>query len=93
MAVPAPDFVDVVYALPESQRIVRVPFVAGLTAERAVRDSGLLDAVAESVASSLVLGVFGARVGPHHALEPGDRVEICRPLTRDPRDRRREFAK
>jgi putative ubiquitin-RnfH superfamily antitoxin RatB of RatAB toxin-antitoxin module len=85
--------VDVVYATADEQRIVRVRFVNGLTAERAARDSGLLDALPEIVRRSLLLGVFGVRVAPQHELAPGDRVEICRPLLRDPRDRRRDLAK
>jgi putative ubiquitin-RnfH superfamily antitoxin RatB of RatAB toxin-antitoxin module len=85
--------VDVVYATADEQRIVAVRFVQGLTAGQAVRASGLVDALPERVARSLVLGIFGVRVASHHELAPGDRVEICRPLPRDPRDRRRDLAK
>ena len=41
---------------------------------------------------SLVLGLYGVRVDPEHALESGDRVEICRPLKTDPRDLRRALV-
>ncbi len=41
-------------------------------------------------ADGLVLGVFGQRVPDDYALQPGDRVEIGRPLIRDPREMRRE---
>jgi len=85
--------VEVVYATADDQRVVRVPFTSGLTAEEAARLSGLLEALPEINAGGLVLGVFGARVQLRHLLAPGDRVEICRPLRRDPRDRRRELAK
>lgn len=84
--------VEVVYATADEQRIVRVPFAPGLTAEQAARDSGLLDALPEIAAHTLVLGVFGVPVGLRHPLAAGDRVEICRPLQRDPRDRRRYLA-
>ena len=53
---------------------------------------GLLDALPEIAAHPLVLGVFGVPVGLRHPLAAGDRVEICRPLRRDPRDRRRYLA-
>jgi putative ubiquitin-RnfH superfamily antitoxin RatB of RatAB toxin-antitoxin module len=84
--------VEVVYATSEEQRVVRVAFAPGLTAEQAVRRSGLLEAFPDVAARPLVLGVFGLRVELRHRLSPGDRVEICRPLLRDPRDRRRELA-
>jgi putative ubiquitin-RnfH superfamily antitoxin RatB of RatAB toxin-antitoxin module len=94
MAAPRPEpAVEVVYATAYEQRIVRVPFVQGLTAEQAVRESGLVDALPEIAARPLVLGVFGVRVELRHRLAPADRVEICRPLQRDPRDRRRELAR
>jgi putative ubiquitin-RnfH superfamily antitoxin RatB of RatAB toxin-antitoxin module len=84
--------VEVVYATADEQRIVRVAFAPGLRAEQAVRESGLLELFPDIKAGPLVLGVFGLRVELHHRLSPGDRVEICRPLPRDPRDRRRDLA-
>jgi putative ubiquitin-RnfH superfamily antitoxin RatB of RatAB toxin-antitoxin module len=84
--------VEVVYATPTVQRLVRVPYAAGLTAEQAVRSSGLAAEFPEIERQPLVLGVFGVRVARRHALAAGDRVEICRPLLRDPRDRRRDLA-
>jgi uncharacterized protein len=89
----SPDpIVEVVYATADEQRIVRLPFAPGLTAEQAVDSSGLLELFPDVAVRPLVLGVFGSRVELHHALSPGDRVEICRPLLRDPRDRRRDLA-
>lgn len=92
---PAPDApaVEVVYAEPDVQRVVRVAHAPGMTAEQAVRASGLLEELPSIAAGSLVLGVFGVRIDGTRVLEPGDRVEICRPLLRDPRDRRRELAR
>lgn len=84
--------VEVVYARPEQQRIVRVPYEPGLTAERAVQLSGLAVEFPEIHEQPLVLGVFGVRVRRRHVLRGGDRVEICRPLERDPRARRRDLA-
>jgi putative ubiquitin-RnfH superfamily antitoxin RatB of RatAB toxin-antitoxin module len=84
--------VEVVYALPQLQRIVRVPFEPGLTAEEAVRRSGLQAEFPEIAREPLVLGVYGVRVPSTQPLRPGDRVEVGRRLRRDPRDRRREQA-
>jgi putative ubiquitin-RnfH superfamily antitoxin RatB of RatAB toxin-antitoxin module len=44
-------------------------------------------------ARPLVLGLFGQPIEAGRLLEADDRVEICRPLERDPRDLRREMLK
>jgi uncharacterized protein len=85
-------YVEVVYATPDVQRIVRLPLTPGLTAVQAVRASGLLEEFGEIGSRPLVLGLFGERVSPDRRLATGDRIEICRPLERDPRDRRRDLA-
>ena len=37
-------------------------------------------------------GIFGREAGPETVLEAGDRVELYRPLQRDPREARRVLA-
>jgi putative ubiquitin-RnfH superfamily antitoxin RatB of RatAB toxin-antitoxin module len=85
-------FLEVAYATPERQQVVRLPWKGPLTAKEAVIRSGLLDAFPEIGTRRLVLGIFGRRVAPDTLVAPGDRVEICRPLRRDPRDMRRVLA-
>jgi len=82
--------VEVVYATAAEQRIVRLEHEPGLTAGEAARRSGLFQHCAEAANGRVLLGVYGVPVDEHHVLEPGDRVEICRPLLADPRVRRRE---
>lgn len=84
--------VEVIYATPREQRIVAVTIADGLTAAEAVRRSGLLDEFPEIAQQPLVLGRFGERVEPEHLVAAGDRIEICRPLLRDPRTLRRELS-
>ena len=84
--------VEVVYALPKEQSVVRLVWRAGFTAGQAVSESGLLARYPEAARTPLVLGRFGARIDDSAALQPGDRVEICRPLLADPRELRRELA-
>ena len=88
MQTDADDTVEVVYATPETQRVVELPFTPGLTAGQAVDLAGLIDDYPEIKASPLVLGVFGERVEEARKLVPGERVEICRPLQQDPREMR-----
>lgn len=89
-----PDFVgiEVVYALPGRQRVVRLPLEQPMSAEEAVRASGLLEEFPELAGQVLVLGIYGRRVDGQHVLRAGDRVEIYRPLKVDPRDARRRAA-
>lgn len=87
----SPHTVTVVYALPDEQAIVTLPFRDRMTAAEAVAESGLEERFAAIDERPLVLGIFGLRVDSGQTLEPGDRVEICRPLLADPRDMRRDL--
>jgi uncharacterized protein len=85
--------VDVVYALPDRQRVVTVSMPAGgLTAQAAVEHSGLLDEFPELREQPLALGVYGTACAGDRALRDRDRVEIYRPLRVDPRTQRRQRA-
>lgn len=88
MAEPEPS-VEVAYALPERQRVVRLPLRQGMTALDAVRAAALERDFPELDRGTLALGIYGRRVEATHALRDGDRVEIYRPLKFDPRDARR----
>jgi putative ubiquitin-RnfH superfamily antitoxin RatB of RatAB toxin-antitoxin module len=83
------DVVTVIYALSESQHIAEVECAVGLSASEAVERSGLATRFPEIRDRPLVLGLFGRRIDPQTPVRPGDRVEICRPLLRDPRELRR----
>jgi hypothetical protein len=85
--------VEVVYALPDRQRLVTVLMPArGLTAQAAVEQSGLLDEFPELRDRPLVLGVFGTVCTGDRPLRDSDREKIYRPLRVDPRAQRRERA-
>lgn len=83
--------VEVLYALPGEQIIVEVPYEPGMTAALAVARSGLKESYPAIGEAELVVGVWGVEVDTAHLLEPGDRVEISRPLVADPRVMRREL--
>lgn len=92
MALPEPREVQVAHALPDRQRIVTVALRDGMTAMEAVVESGLLEEFPQLAARPLALGIFGHVVDGSRLLEPGDRVEIYRPLKADPRETRRRLA-
>ncbi len=80
--------VEVVYALPGRQTLLKVAVPAGATVSRALADSGILALHPEIDPAALRVGVFGQFVELDHALDPGDRVEIYRPLVADPKESR-----
>jgi len=85
--------IEVVYALPERQRIVQLQLPAtGLTAAAAVEQSGLLAEFPELREQPLMLGIYGVVCAPERTLRDRDRVEIYRPLRVDPREQRRARA-
>jgi hypothetical protein len=92
MAAAERQLVEVVYALPDRQRVVTVDYSDGLTAGRAVELSGLAGEFPELAAGAPDLGIYGRVVQPSHILRPGDRVEIYRRLRADPRETRRRLA-
>jgi len=92
MSGPEAPFVEVAYALQDRQFLVRVQLAEGMTALGAVEASGLRELHGELAGRSLDLGVFGQLVPPDQRLKNGDRVEIYRALTRDPREARRRLA-
>jgi len=85
--------VEVAYATPEKQLILKVEVPAGTTAAEAVRLSGIEEHFPDIVLGGNPLGIFGKKVKPARELASGERVEIYRPLTADPKVIRRELAK
>lgn len=84
--------VEVAYACPERQLILKVEVPHGTTAIEAARLSGIEEEFPEIELGKNRLGVFGKLCKNDRPLAPGDRVEIYRPLLADPRAARRELA-
>ena len=85
--------IEVAYALPDTQRIIKLDVPEGTTVMQAVIMSQL-DSVFEDLTLSedLKLGVWGKAVTADRALVAGERVEIYRPLLADPKEVRRARA-
>lgn len=84
--------VEVAYALPQQQLIVKLKVPDGTTAEQAVQLSGMLQKFPEIDLAQSKLGIFGKATKHDHVLREGDRVEIYRPLIADPKGARRARA-
>lgn len=84
--------VEVAYAGPDRQFTYRLNLPAGSTVMQAIEASGLSQAVPGLVIDPSRLGVFSRKVAPNQVLNEGDRVEVYRPLTLDPKEARRRRA-
>jgi len=87
--------VSIVYATPEKQWLIEQSVARGTNALELVALSGIrgeCDALAKLDDADLELGVYGQKVTQDYLLEEGDRVEIYRPLTADPKEVRRQLA-
>ena len=93
MTEPAEIRVEVAFALPDRQwrRVVRVP--VGARVIDAILQSGIDDVLGEVPVGAHNVGVFSRPVRLDTLLREGDRVEIYRPLSCDPKQGRRLRAK
>mgnify|MGYP001829239778 CR=1 FL=1 len=84
--------VEVAYALPEEQVILRLDVPEGTTLEEAVRRSGILEEYPAIDPAGMKAGIFGKLKKLDQPLRNGDRVEIYRPLIADPKEVRKQRA-
>ena len=84
--------IEVIYALPERQPLLRVQLSEGATVEDAIRQSGVLDAFPDIDLARNKVGIFSKLVKLDEVLRDKDRVEIYRPLIADPKEVRRKRA-
>ncbi|MGB5339060.1 MAG: RnfH family protein [Gammaproteobacteria bacterium] len=84
--------VEVAYALPANQVIIRLDVHQGTTLEEAIRSSGMLERFPDIDLDRNKVGVFGKLAKLTDTLQAGDRVEIYRPLIADPKQVRKQRA-
>ncbi|ODP96434.1 MULTISPECIES: RnfH family protein [Salinivibrio] len=84
--------VEVVYALPNEQRIFNCVVKPQSTVEEIIRQSGVLKAYPEIDLDNNKVGIFSRTVKLDAQVRDGDRIEIYRPLQADPKEIRRRRA-
>ncbi len=84
--------VEVVYALPHEQALIKVKLPPGATVADAVQASGIAGKYPEIDIAKNKLGIFGKLAKADAVLRDRDRVEIYRPLIADPKEVRRKRA-
>jgi putative ubiquitin-RnfH superfamily antitoxin RatB of RatAB toxin-antitoxin module len=82
--------IEVVYALPDRQDLIRRSMPAGTTVAEGIRLSGVLDKHPEIDLAVNKLGIFGKLTKADTVLRNRDRIEIYRPLIADPKEVRRK---
>lgn len=84
--------VEVCYARPDEQRVIRIRLEPGTTLRQAIERSGILREFPEIDLPRCGVGVFGRPRALEDAVSAGDRIEIYRPLLADPKEIRRRRA-
>ncbi|MDX1551515.1 MAG: RnfH family protein [Marinobacter sp.] len=87
--------VEVAFARPDKQEIIRLQVEQGTSAVEAVKRSGIAAVFPEIDPDKDDMGIFGKVIKnpSDHELRDGDRVEIYRPLKIDPKQARLNRAK
>ena len=95
MAEPGEIAIEVAYALPERQRILALKVPVGTTMLDAAERSGIARVFGGLDLATAKMGIFGKAVADprRHVLADGDRVEVYRPLTADPKEARKARAR
>lgn len=84
--------VEVVYALPAEQVLLKSEVPQGTTIAEAVKLSGILGKFPEIDLEKGKFGIFGKLSKTDTVLREKDRIEIYRPLIADPKEVRRKRA-
>jgi putative ubiquitin-RnfH superfamily antitoxin RatB of RatAB toxin-antitoxin module len=83
--------VEIAYAEPERQYLRELTVPAGSDVKHVLIQSGFIERYKLDLNVNKV-GIFSQLVELDHIVAEGDRVEVYRPLTADPKDIRRELA-
>ena len=84
--------IEVVFALPERQELISLTVEPGTTVAMAIMQCAIGDLFPEEDLANCQAGIWGKPVGRDHPLKDGDRLELYRPLSMDPREARRKLA-
>ncbi|MEC6814967.1 RnfH family protein [Photobacterium toruni] len=84
--------VEVVFALPNEQRVLKLAVVAATPIQAIIEQSGILTMYPAIDLNINKVGIYSRNVKLDATARDGDRIEIYRPLVADPREIRRKRA-
>ncbi|CAK0753491.1 Protein RnfH [Gammaproteobacteria bacterium] len=82
--------IGVTYAIPRRQVLLNIELPDGVTVKDAIERSGILKQFPEIDLKQNKVGVYGKITKLDTVLIDGDRIEIYRPITADPKTVRRK---
>lgn len=85
--------VEICYARPGKADAVTVKVAEGTSVRDAISQSGILDLCPDIDLQQFGIGMFGRICEPEKIVQPGDRIEIYRPLPSSPVEMRRRAAR
>jgi putative ubiquitin-RnfH superfamily antitoxin RatB of RatAB toxin-antitoxin module len=85
--------VEVVYASPESQKMLTLEVPEKSTVETVIDRSGIIELFPEIDLTQQKVGIFSKVCQLTDIVKEGDRIEIYRPLLIDPKEARRNRAR
>jgi putative ubiquitin-RnfH superfamily antitoxin RatB of RatAB toxin-antitoxin module len=85
--------IAVAYATANQQTVLTLQIADKSSVEEAIIESGILQQWPEIDLQKNKVGIFGQLCDLEKTLNAGDRIEIYRPLQKDPMDARRQKAK
>lgn len=86
--------IGVTYAMPTRHVWLNLDVPEGTTVQQAIERSGILKQFPDIDMAKQKVGIFGKIVPPETVVEEGNRIEIYRPITVDPKTvRRRDKTK
>lgn len=94
-----PISVEVVYGVPNKQKLLEILVKPGTTALQAAEQSGITHFFPGLDLQSASMGIFGQTLGikglapkESYEMQAGERIEIYRPLISDPKEVRKRVA-
>ena len=84
--------IEVTYAKPDRQDVVRLRVPEGSTIQHAIEASGLTQRYPEIDLAKVKVGIYGKLSRMDTVVRERDRVEIYRPLIADPKEVRKQRA-
>ena len=84
--------IEVVYGVPQKQKILTISVDVGTSVEQAIIDSGIISLFPEIDLSVNKVGVWNRAIKLSETLNDLDRIEVYRPLIADPKDVRKRRA-
>lgn len=84
--------IEITYAKPDRQDVVRLKLPEGSTIQHAIEASGLAQRYPEIDLAKAKVGIYGKLSRMDTVVRERDRVEIYRPLIADPKEVRKQRA-